>query len=353
MSCSVVLSKIFNASKWHIASGTRLKDMQFLVFSPWSPWFIYCMQLVLLGAKKTPDAHCITLALLLWIAIRAMISPTTTITDSVLFTVTNHSNDAKEETAPDPTQPNGGLDAARTDFLTKFTVTVPPAITALTTLDVETRLAAIYQPGLYDVVCGRGKGSYNRPGNVHFRALVASYIVQYQAARTKLDKSTVLGCIVERVHSLTDPTTGQRARFVKKSGSGAWIEIGHEHAREKVGHALREAAAAAAAGQPIPALIMRRSLVETTTVQTKPLHNASTKSMVSIPALPAMVSPAPPPLPLTVAAAALVRNGSMGAIHRQCLPFAPRGILGVDHAPQQPVVLTHLDALETILRMSN
>jgi hypothetical protein len=283
-----------------------------------------------------------------------MISPTTTIfTDSVLLTVTNHSNDAKEATAPDPTQPNGGLDAARTDFLTKFTVTVPPAITALTTLDVETRLDAIYQPGLYDVVCGRGKGSYNRPGNVHFRALVASYIVQYQAARTKLDKSTVLGCIVERVHSLTDPTTGQRARFVKKSGSCAWIEIGHEQAREKVGHALREAAAA---GQPIPAL-MRRSLVETTTtVRTKPLHNASTKSMVSTPALPAMVSiPAPPPLlPLTTAAAALVRNGSIGAaIPRQCLPFARRDIVGVDHAPQQPVVLTHLDALETLLRMSN
>jgi hypothetical protein len=147
--------------------------------------------------------------------LRAMISPSTTIADPVLLTVTNH-NDAKDETAlTDPTKHN--MSITPTDFLTKFTVTVPPAITALTTLDVETRLDAIYQPGLYDVVCGRGKGSYNRPGNVHFRALVASYITMYQAARTKLDKSTVLGCIVERVHSLTDPRTGQRARFGSRS----------------------------------------------------------------------------------------------------------------------------------------
>jgi hypothetical protein len=274
--------------------------------------------------------------------LRAMISPSTTIADPVLLTVTNH-NDAKDETAlTDPTKHN--MSITPTDFLTKFTVTVPPAITALTTLDVETRLDAIYQPGLYDVVCGRGKGSYNRPGNVHFRALVASYITMYQAARTKLDKSTVLGCIVERVHSLTDPRTGQRARFVKNSCHG-WVEIGHEHAREKVGHALREAAAAA--GLSIPA--MRRSAAEATLVATTKPSHAKTKATV-IRAQGPMVSPAP--LPLTaVAAASLVQNGSIGAAaHRPCLPFAQQRGIGL---AQQPVnVFAHLDALETLVRMS-
>jgi hypothetical protein len=271
-----------------------------------------------------------------------MISPTTTITEPALLAI-NH-NDAKEAIAavPDRTKlPQPHNVSSPTDFLTKFTVTLPPAITALTILDVETRLDAIYQPGIYDVVCGRGKGSYNRPGNVHFRALVASYIAKYQAARTKLDKSTVLGCIVERVQALTDPTTGQRARFVKKSGAN-WVQIGHELAREKVGHALREAAAAA--GQSIPTL--RRS-AETVVAKTNKLSHS--KTMAAMQTLAPMVSPAP--LPLTAAAATLVRNGSTGAFHRPCLPFAR----GIGTGAQPMTAFTHLDAFEAfeaLMRMS-
>ena len=86
---------------------------------------------------------------------------------------------------------------------------------------------------------------YNRPGNKHFRQLVATYIPRYLEAKSKIDKSVILGSIVDEVDSLIDPETGRRAQFVKAAKGGCgWIVISDELAREKVGHAMREAVAA-------------------------------------------------------------------------------------------------------------
>jgi hypothetical protein len=133
-------------------------------------------------------------------------------------------------------------------FLSKYQVHVPGAITALTSGAVEaTGLPASYQVGDHDVVCGRGKGSYNRPGNKVFRHLLQQHVRAYLTARTKLDKSLVLNTIVEQVR--------RQGRFIKRGKDGRWHEIGDDVAREKVGHAMREAIAAgdkskAAAAQP-------------------------------------------------------------------------------------------------------
>jgi hypothetical protein len=127
------------------------------------------------------------------------------------------------------------------DFLTKFSLAVPTAITALANVNSNTPLDASYQPGCYDVVCGRGKGSYNRPGNRHFRALIATFLDDYRNAKTRVDKTAVLGRIVDKVHSLRDPHTEKAAKFVKFCKRSGWVQIGKDSAREKVGHAMREA----------------------------------------------------------------------------------------------------------------
>jgi hypothetical protein len=84
------------------------------------------------------------------------------------------------------------------DFLTKFSLAVPGVITSLSKINADSR----YEPGRYDVVCGRGKGCYNRPSNKNFRALVATYASDYVNAKTRLDKSAILCCIIDRVNSL-------------------------------------------------------------------------------------------------------------------------------------------------------
>ena len=120
----------------------------------------------------------------------------------------------------------------------KYQVTIPTAIAAAPAPRRANILPHKYEAGPNDVVCGRGKGSYNRPGNKKFRALVQEYVPRYVNARTKLDKSMVLSAIVEKVREENG------GRFIKQRKGGEWHEIGDEQAREKVGHAIREAIAA-------------------------------------------------------------------------------------------------------------
>jgi hypothetical protein len=124
----------------------------------------------------------------------------------------------------------------------KFRLIVPSAIRDMTTLKAAREIGGHhYEPADVDIFCGRGKGFYNRPGNKTFRTLVCSYIPAYLAAKTKVDKSAVLNTIVDKVRALTDPITGRPAQFIKFSKKTGWVEIGDEQAREKVGHAMREA----------------------------------------------------------------------------------------------------------------
>ena len=128
--------------------------------------------------------------------------------------------------------------------LSKYSIAVPSAIASLASTSASSATAILdpnYEPGAFDVVCGRGKGAYNRPGNRHFHKIVAECMPRYTQARSKIDKSVILSEIVDRVQSLIDPKTERRAQFVQFSKKGGWIVIGDDAAREKVGHAMREA----------------------------------------------------------------------------------------------------------------
>jgi hypothetical protein len=120
----------------------------------------------------------------------------------------------------------------RPSFLRRYQVQLPAAIAALSE---PATLLDSFQPSELDVICGRGKGCYDQAGNIRMRDICKANISKYLAAKTKLDKSLVISDIVEQVQN------NGTARFVKLDKDLGWVVISDEKAREKVGHALREA----------------------------------------------------------------------------------------------------------------
>lgn len=92
-----------------------------------------------------------------------------------------------------------------------------------------------YSPSDYDVICGRGKPFYRHTGNRRFRLIVAIHLEPYIKALTMLDKSLL-------VISIVDSLRARNGAFVKwDRNANRWLDIGNKLAREKVGHALRDA----------------------------------------------------------------------------------------------------------------
>eukprot|EP00934_Nitzschia_sp_Nitz4_P000852 Nitzschia sp. Nitz4//scaffold143_size57137//1905//2651//NITZ4_006504-RA/size57137-processed-gene-0.31-mRNA-1//1//CDS//3329536416//852//frame0 len=96
-----------------------------------------------------------------------------------------------------------------------------------------TDLGTNFCPSRFDVLCSRGKASWNHEGNVFFRKLVQLNAHRYDSSRCRLERSIVVSELVDCIRSRA---TG----FVKKEQkSGMWIEVGDELAREKVGQMMR------------------------------------------------------------------------------------------------------------------
>jgi hypothetical protein len=88
-----------------------------------------------------------------------------------------------------------------------------------------------------DVLCGRGGGSNNHPGNESFRSLVNEVKLPYVNC-SKLEKPLIARRVVEAVRNQTPP-----GRFLQRDGkTGLWNDIGDGRAREKTSQALREGA---------------------------------------------------------------------------------------------------------------
>ncbi|KAL3817626.1 hypothetical protein ACHAXA_011714 [Cyclostephanos tholiformis] len=97
-------------------------------------------------------------------------------------------------------------------------------------------LQGIVAPHPNDVLCGRGGGSNNHPGNESFRELVNEVKVPYVNC-PKREKPLIARRIVEAVRNQTPP-----GRFLCKDTKGLWNDIGDGRAREKTSQALREGA---------------------------------------------------------------------------------------------------------------
>jgi hypothetical protein len=94
-----------------------------------------------------------------------------------------------------------------------------------------------YKPTTYDVICGRGKGYYDKPGNKRFRLIVAQYVDSYKPSHSRIHKSLILQQIIDRVCA-QDNGQAQFLRYDCKIK--CWCRLSMDHAREKVGHAMRE-----------------------------------------------------------------------------------------------------------------
>lgn len=140
-------------------------------------------------------------------------------------------NPRKDESSP----------ATATMLQARFQVKVPAVISSMTDTS-QNVLEVGYQPSPNDVKCGRGKGSYNRPGNIKFRQTVENFMPAYLQCKTVIEKTCLLNAVVDRFQE------EHQGRFIRQAGKGdsrRWIELSREEARAKVGHAMRQVMAVA------------------------------------------------------------------------------------------------------------
>ena len=87
--------------------------------------------------------------------------------------------------------------------------------------------------GPYDILCGRGRRSWNNVGNRRFRVIVNLNLKRYSDAPRRQDKSAVIQSIITMIQQ------DMGGRFLKPK-NGELIELGKRETHEKVGHALRD-----------------------------------------------------------------------------------------------------------------
>ena len=104
----------------------------------------------------------------------------------------------------------------------------------------------ITKPTAHDVLCGRGGGTNNHPGNVKFRLTINEHKLRYLAA-SKVEKPKVAREVVDVWRSLDPPGRFLARKDDSKRGPGSvkaegnvWYDVGDKKAREKASQCLRE-----------------------------------------------------------------------------------------------------------------
>lgn len=96
-----------------------------------------------------------------------------------------------------------------------------------------------YKPSSFDIMCASGAQFFQHPANVTFREIITRYLPSYEAASSKLQKSTLVKNIIREVNSRSPPgTTTQFIRLDKHVG--LWFMLNPAAVRQKVGQTLRE-----------------------------------------------------------------------------------------------------------------
>ena len=124
-------------------------------------------------------------------------------------------------------------DVTRLDHIPTVLHNLPSKMPRNVTYRKRKSLPPHYQPGEFDVCCGRGKRHWNHIGNVRFRKIIQSSVERYMDAPTKNDKTAVVVSIVDDIRNFG-------GNFLKEDLHGTWYDIGDQQARDKVGHSLRD-----------------------------------------------------------------------------------------------------------------
>jgi hypothetical protein len=96
----------------------------------------------------------------------------------------------------------------------------------------RSQLGVNFHPSDSSVICGRGKGSYDHPGNRRLRLLASTFAADYSQASRKLAKSAIVTNIIAEIR--------QEGGIFYKYEKGEWFEVADYNAREKVSALLRD-----------------------------------------------------------------------------------------------------------------
>jgi hypothetical protein len=93
----------------------------------------------------------------------------------------------------------------------------------------------------YDVLCGRCKESFNNIGNRRFRLLISLNKSCYLSCKGRCERSRMILSLTKELCGITIPRPC--IRFFKRGRkNGELIQLDFKQCREKVAHALRDAA---------------------------------------------------------------------------------------------------------------
>ncbi len=88
-------------------------------------------------------------------------------------------------------------------------------------------------PEQADILFGRGWPKMNHPGNAHFRDVIERRSDEYNAVKSKTEKTILSWSIVLELRN-------SGARFLREDESGFWMEVSNEVARQKVSIGFRD-----------------------------------------------------------------------------------------------------------------
>ena len=123
-----------------------------------------------------------------------------------------------------------------------------------TTIQAENNISQqqLLQP--FDVLCGRDKQCYNNIGNRRFRILINCNLPRYLECESRNTRSGIIVALTQELCCGStcgnSSSASSRIRFFKRKGkkgtcddaNNSLIELGFKQCREKIGHALRDAA---------------------------------------------------------------------------------------------------------------
>lgn len=98
--------------------------------------------------------------------------------------------------------------------------------------------------GPFDVLCGRDKQSYNNVGNRRFRVMINVNLPHYLKCKTRTDRSKMILALTYDLQEISCHFRFfKRVKGVdKENDCFRLVELDHKQSREKIAHALRDAA---------------------------------------------------------------------------------------------------------------
>jgi hypothetical protein len=128
-----------------------------------------------------------------------------------------------------------------------------------------TLLPPTFQPGPYDVLCGRGRACKDAPGNKAYREIIMNQLQVYADSMTKLAKGQIISNIMDQIKRQCHAYHKDKVGGFVKQNNGRWYDVGDFLAREKTSQCFRDALAALYSSSAQSKYLRRRASKDITT----------------------------------------------------------------------------------------